>query len=122
MLESGNMLRAWALATLPRGWQAAHFRTQREDECPPLAPGNEVAAVQLADHRHAYLDYEGELSGERGTVIRVAEGSYRVRGDETEAGLTCTIDGDLPQSLITLRRDGQTAEQWALECKLEEPG
>ena len=33
-----------------------------------------VAAVRLPDHRRAYLDYEGEISGGRGRVIRVAAG------------------------------------------------
>ncbi|UYV13987.1 MAG: hypothetical protein NCW75_06770 [Phycisphaera sp.] len=31
-------------------------------------------AEQLAGHRRAYLEYEGEVSGNRGTVVRVASG------------------------------------------------
>jgi hypothetical protein len=31
-------------------------------------------AERLADHRVAYLEYEGEISGGRGSVRRVAEG------------------------------------------------
>ncbi|MCG3183600.1 MAG: hypothetical protein ICCCNLDF_01705 [Planctomycetes bacterium] len=42
----------------------------------PLAVGEACACVQLADHRRVYLEYEGEISGGRGTVRRVAAGSW----------------------------------------------
>jgi hypothetical protein len=32
--------------------------------------------VRLADHRLAYLDYQGPISGRRGRVTRVASGTY----------------------------------------------
>jgi len=32
--------------------------------------------VKLADHRRAYLDFEGPVAGNRGTVARVASGTY----------------------------------------------
>ena len=35
-------------------------------------------AERLPDHRRAYLDYEGPISGNRGQVQRVASGSYEV--------------------------------------------
>ena len=34
--------------------------------------------VKLPDHRLDYLDYEGPVSGNRGTVIRVARGTYHL--------------------------------------------
>ncbi len=34
-------------------------------------------AEQLADHRLAYLSYEGPLRGDRGSVIRWDAGSYQ---------------------------------------------
>jgi len=37
-----------------------------------------VAALQLPPHRLAYLDYEGEVSGDRGTVQRVEAGTHRL--------------------------------------------
>lgn len=39
-------------------------------------------AERLADHRAAYLDYEGEVSGGRGSVTRVAEGEMEIVADE----------------------------------------
>ena len=39
------------------------------------APAGAKAEVQrIADHRKIYMEYEGEISGGRGTVKRVAEG------------------------------------------------
>jgi hypothetical protein len=47
-------------------------------------PQNPVAqhmtmAVRIANHRQRYLDYEGEVSGNRGRVVRVAAGAGRIR-------------------------------------------
>lgn len=78
MLESGDVLRTWALERLPHDWQAAFTRTSAvHPNCPSLAADNTVAAVQLGDHRRDYLELEGLLSGNRGTVMRVAAGTYR---------------------------------------------
>src|SRR5204862_462785 len=52
MLEAGPVLRTWRLAKAPD------------------ATGIRIAAQPLGDHRALYLDYEGPLSGARGTVTR----------------------------------------------------
>ena len=57
LLETGQQLRAWALPNLP----------QR---------GAELICEALSDHRLAYLDYEGEISGGRGSVTRWDQGSF----------------------------------------------
>ncbi|MBV8780188.1 MAG: hypothetical protein JO353_02215 [Phycisphaerae bacterium] len=41
----------------------------------------ETALTRLADHRRDYLQYEGEISGNRGTVRRVASGWTTSSGD-----------------------------------------
>lgn len=69
MIEAGEVLRAWAL--------------DRE----PAADCN-IAAEPLADHRKAYLDYEGPLSGDRGCVRRWDAGTYRI---EREAGAELVV-------------------------------
>jgi hypothetical protein len=38
-------------------------------------------ALRIADHRPAYLDYEGEVSGNRGRVRRVAQGEANLLQD-----------------------------------------
>ena len=40
-----------------------------------LKPGQRMAAERIADHRPAYLDYEGPVSDERGSVRRLAWGT-----------------------------------------------
>lgn len=57
MLEHEGVLVTWALAELPR-------------------VGSSIAATQLANHRLAYLQYEGAISGDRGEVWRIDEGEY----------------------------------------------
>src|SRR6516225_8709545 len=60
MLEAGEALRSWAIDA-------------------PIAAGAELPARRLADHRLAYLTYEGPVSGQRGSVRRIAEGTFRSR-------------------------------------------
>jgi len=57
MLDQGDSLATWSL---------------------PMPPANEhvVAARSLADHRREYLEYEGSVSGDRGTVVRWDEGHF----------------------------------------------
>lgn len=63
MLESGESLRTWAVDR----W--------------PLNVGESCAALPLANHRIAYLDYEGPVSGDRGQVTRVEHGTFRVTSE-----------------------------------------
>lgn len=60
MFRRGDALWTWATPVIDRFDQLATFLGQR-----------------LGDHRLAYLDYEGEVSGNRGFVRRVLRGSYR---------------------------------------------
>jgi len=62
MLESAGVLRTWRLAEPPR-------------------PGGAVAAEPIGDHRRAYLDYEGPVSGGRGTVVRWDAGTFEWETD-----------------------------------------
>jgi hypothetical protein len=69
MLEVGATLHTWAIYTAPRDWS-------RLDLIPRMiAASNTVDAERIADHRPAYLDYEGPISGSRGTVRRLDGGS-----------------------------------------------
>jgi hypothetical protein len=65
MLESGTALRTWRLLESP---DSPHPRK----------------AEAIADHRLAYLDYEGPLSGGRGSVARWDVGEYTLRSDEPD--------------------------------------
>jgi hypothetical protein len=59
MLEAEGGLRTWAI-----------------DE--PITPGKVLPARALDDHRAIYLDYEGPISGGRGSVRRVDRGTFVV--------------------------------------------
>ncbi len=59
MLEQGDSLRTWRLSQ-------------------PLDSAGPIAAEALPHHRPAYLDYEGPVSGGRGTVERWDTGSYEL--------------------------------------------
>jgi hypothetical protein len=58
MLDAGANLRTWAVDA-------------------PIVPGVELPARLLPDHRRIYLSFEGPLSGDRGSVRRVAEGMFQ---------------------------------------------
>jgi hypothetical protein len=67
MLERDGVLLTWRLSALPAAWGGeAGVGFERID------------ATRLADHRVAYLDYEGPISGERGIVTRVDGGEYDI--------------------------------------------
>jgi len=64
MLEVGDVLRTWKLAAPPEN-------------------GRVVRADASFDHRLRYLDYEGPISGGRGSVTRWDAGSFEWEIDDT---------------------------------------
>jgi hypothetical protein len=92
MLERAGTLRTWALA-----------------EPPEL--GRAIAAEPLTDHRLAYLDYEGPISGNRGIVRRWDAGTYEMLGEAPER-LTIRLQGVLLQGLVELTADPSGRGRW----------
>lgn len=80
MLEDAGVLRTWRLLEEP-------------------AAGRTVRAERLADHRLAYLDYEGPVSGGRGNVAQWDHGTY-----------DATVSGQLKQLRLQGVRDLAFAE------------
>ena len=70
ILEHDHPMRHWDLMLEASG----ALRTWRLD-APPEA-GCVVAADALSDHRLFYLDYEGPVSGNRGSVVRWDWGQF----------------------------------------------
>ncbi len=93
MLESDGVLRTWALAKLPR------------------ASNDSVDAEKLADHRLAYLDYEGPVSGERGTVSRVDAGTYETLVEANDCW-EIRLNGSVLRGRLALRRTANN--RWML--------
>ncbi len=94
MLEVGGALRTWSLPELP-------------------AVGEVIQADALPDHRLAYLDYEGPVSGNRGSVSRVEEGEYAV---VTESGglLTIQLAGKSLRGILELRQGESSDATWVV--------
>lgn len=115
MMEAGDVLRTWALEQLPQNWTKARAATTRQHpQCPSLAESNEVAALQLGEHRRDYLEIEGSLRGDRGSVVRVAAGDYASERESCDEW-RITLSGDAIAGRVVLRRS-VTPAQWTLEC------
>jgi len=114
MFESEGVLRTFALAQLPRAWETIHARTVRSDEnCPALAEADIVVAEPLGDHRLDYLHLQGLLSGNRGSVLRVGEGTYQDES-ETDDCWRVTLEGSQLSGSVWLRRTNSESLQWML--------
>jgi hypothetical protein len=92
MLESGDVLRTWALEGEPFSMP-------------------QLAAEQLPDHRLAYLDYEGKISGNRGSVTRWDAGDYRLQ-NATEDELRLVLNGARIDGSVTLSRTLGETHSW----------
>jgi hypothetical protein len=97
MFQFGPSLRTWAMAELPHA-------------------DREIDAEQLADHRLAYLDYEGPISGDRGTVSRWDHGEFRVVSESAEESIVALAGQEL-RGRLTLRRQTDGSPHW--RCRFE---
>ncbi|MFO0864423.1 MAG: DNA polymerase ligase N-terminal domain-containing protein [Gemmataceae bacterium] len=88
MLEEGDSLRTWRLPS-------------------PRFGGEPMEATSLAPHRLAYLDYEGPVSGGRGSVKRVDAGTYSHEGDWDGIEGTLELAGQRHLMRVSWRRDGE---------------
>lgn len=65
--------------------------------CPAWRPGEPVEVEKIGDHRQAYLTFEGEISGGRGTVKRIEQGiclAERTTGGGWSVDLRPIPDGE----------------------------
>ena len=99
MLEAEEVLRTWRLGRLPH-------------------PGTTLSAEPLPDHRKAYLDYEGPVSGGRGTVARADAGNYCILESDPTA-MVLRLDNGRNRMLATLLVNGD-AQLWRFEAIEEE--
>ncbi len=110
MLEWTESLRTWELQELPASWhEVLSGRMRAEDRSTPSV----VVARRLPDHRLAYLDYEGPLSGNRGRVSCCDAGTYTMIR-ETKDRLEIQLAGNRLQGKISLELDTEHKDQWRL--------
>ena len=94
MLEKEAGLRTWRLTRAPAG------------------PGI-IEAEPLAEHRLAYLDYEGPVSGNRGTVRAFDRGEYTAV-EETAESVVVHLRGAVLQGRASIRRQSDRGG-WTFE-------
>ncbi|MHC4102453.1 MAG: hypothetical protein ACYSW1_16415 [Planctomycetota bacterium] len=118
-LPDGSRHVDWMIAQDPRGRDPlVTFRVQqRVDDLPA---GQRIEAVRLADHRPAYLAYEGPVSGDRGTVKRLARGTAAVL-DEGPDGCRVEVCWESPPGRpqpqqLRLTRPGPESAVWVIEA------
>ena len=94
MLQWEDVLKTWALVE-------------------PPAAGKTTDAIALADHRPAYLDYEGPVSGGRGSVTRWNAGTYQLER-QSEEELVVVLDGGRLSGHVTLVRASDNPDRWTV--------
>ena len=97
MLEQDDKLETWALPA------------------PPTAELTQPVQ-RLADHRIRYLDYEGPVSGNRGTVQRWDWGTYLLI-DSSPGLRDVQLSGQRQTVHLVLLREAVESKVWSLTCK-----
>ena len=82
LLETGERPATWAVDEIP-------------------APGRTISCRRLPDHRAIYLDYEGPVSGDRGTVRRIDGGEFELIEQDGER-LVARLDGERLRGVVTI--------------------
>ncbi len=93
MLEADDGLWTWAVDELP-------------------GP-NPQTATRLANHRAAYLTYEGEISHNRGSVTQHDAGTVEWLTNQTEQ-IVVQLTGTKTEGRLTLNR---LAENWSVDLR-----
>jgi len=101
MLETDGVLRTWALPAEP-------------------AASETMIAESLADHRLAYLDYEGPIAGNRGDVARWDQGTWKLLA-LSEDQLMAELLGHRLIGRLTLARDGHASQRWRFSFEADLP-
>lgn len=106
-------------SVLHHDWPAPHFDFLLENEATlltwrlsawPLAPVgglgvSSVIAERIDNHRSIYLDYEGPVSQNRGSVRRIDTGTF-VEIESTASRLVVLLDGQFGRCRLTLPATG----------------
>jgi hypothetical protein len=100
LLEAGEVLRTWALPQIP-------------------APGEVLECEALSDHRMIYLDYEGPISGDRGSVTRWDRGTFEVES-WTDDRVVLQLSGERIVGQIELQQLPDDTARWRIARKAEQ--
>ncbi len=95
MLEAwpGGPLKTWAIDT-------------------EVVPDRDLPAKSLPDHRAAYLDFEGAISGGRGIVKRIDRGEYEVVEWTDESVRVRIKEGQICGEVALWKVRGEETSAW----------
>jgi hypothetical protein len=93
MLEHDGVLWTWALDESPE--------TERD-----------ITANRLADHRLAYLDYEGAVSGNRGSVTQWDAGEFEFTKNNSANDVSVRLKGRRLNGTARLRENSGGDQRW----------
>ncbi len=82
------------------------------------AEGTTIRFDALPDHRLAYLEYEGPVSDNRGSVKQVEAGNYETVA-ESETLWRLRLKGRLLSGLLSLQRDVAVPHCWSATLSTE---
>jgi hypothetical protein len=97
MLETGTVLQTWKLAEIPK-------------------PGARIPAGKSFDHRLIYLDYEGTISGGRGSVTRWDAGRFFLVAEQENRLVVRLEEGQL-QGTVELTNHLKEGWIWQLDVE-----
>jgi hypothetical protein len=92
MLEMGESLKTWALAVAP-------------------ASNVEILCQSLPDHRLVYLDFEGPLAGDRGSVTRWDSGTFQFQ-QQGDTEYVVELSGDKLHGRAMLNKMPDDPSRW----------
>ncbi|MCP4812532.1 MAG: hypothetical protein GY888_08490, partial [Planctomycetaceae bacterium] len=95
MLEKDGLLRTWKIQQQP-------------------APGEQLTAIPLPDHRIAYLEYEGPISDDRGTVSQFDSGTYEGSVPSSTESFSVHLTGKVFHGRLLLEPHPLQPEQWQI--------
>ena len=101
MLESNGVLRTWALAERPDVITEDNFV-----HC--------IKAEKLPEHRIAYLEYEGEVSDNRGSVTQWDAGEYELLEENADFLLFNLLGKQLAGRWCLRREEKASHDYWLL--------
>jgi hypothetical protein len=96
MLEENGVLRTWVV-----------------DDIEALRAGKPMPVDEIQSHRLEYLEIEGPLSGNRGSVMRIDRGTLD-QLEITDVHVAARLSGDMLQGKLELTRVSPTARRWQL--------
>jgi hypothetical protein len=99
MLENEGILWTWELPRLP-------------------TLTDSVIARRIADHRLVYLNYEGPISQERGSVRRIDQGELQILAATSEL-IVAKVEGQLLRGCLALQRCADPDPDFTETCPPE---